>query len=128
VNTSFSKVRQTRKFNQIVKHLKKVHKYRFFNGIIDSVMVKYYATMLAYYLLARPMFDERYATEYMGKNHTDPTRIMEDYSRNSGYLISLSQAIGRIILAGRDLTKFAGYTVRRTPLCLSSRELQSFLK
>jgi ATP-binding cassette subfamily D (ALD) protein 3 len=37
---------------------------------------------------------------------------MEDYSRNSGYLVNLSQAIGRFILAGRDLTRFAGFTQR----------------
>ena len=67
--------------------------------------------MTAYYLLSRPVFDERYATEYMGKS-TDPMKIMEDYSRNSAYLVNLSQAIGRVILAGRDLTRFAGYTSR----------------
>lgn len=37
---------------------------------------------------------------------------MEDYSRNSGYLVNLSQAIGRFILAGRDLTRFSGFTQR----------------
>jgi ATP-binding cassette subfamily D (ALD) protein 3 len=36
-----------------------------------------------------------------------PTKIMQDYSRNSEYL-DLNQAIGRVILAGRDLTRFAG--------------------
>jgi ATP-binding cassette subfamily D (ALD) protein 3 len=59
---------------------------------------------------------------------TDPTKLMEDYSRNgksiffskspliliykiASYLVNLSQAIGRLILTGRDLTRFAGYTV-----------------
>lgn len=42
----------------------------------------------------------------------EATRLMEDYSRNSGYLINLSQAVGRLVLAGRDLTRFAGYTHR----------------
>lgn len=61
----------------------------------------------------------------------DPTKLMEDYSRNcklfffffhytcftdykkkiASYLINLSQAVGRLILTGRDLTRFAGYTV-----------------
>lgn len=71
---------------------------------LDSVLVKYLATMTAYYLLARPVFDAKYATEYMGKEGDDSTKIMSDYSRNSGYLVNLSQAIGRVILAGRDLT------------------------
>lgn len=63
----------------------------------------------------------------MGFND-DPTKLMEDYSRNckrkfissfmqiliiitASYLINLSQAVGRLILTGRDLTRFAGYTV-----------------
>jgi ATP-binding cassette subfamily D (ALD) protein 3 len=68
--------------------------------------------MTAYYLLARPVFDPTYATQHMGDLSADPAKIMEDYSRNSGYLVNLSQAIGRVILAGRDLTKFSGYTSR----------------
>lgn len=68
--------------------------------------------MTAYFLLSRPIFDDKYATEFMGASSADSTKIMEDYSRNSSYLVNLSQAIGRIILAGRDLTRFAGYTTR----------------
>ncbi|CAG8663459.1 5885_t:CDS:2, partial [Paraglomus occultum] len=99
-------------FDKIVRHVKKTYRLRFANGIIDSVLVKYCATMTAYYLLARPVFNPKYATDFMGKLDADPTKIMEDYSRNSGYLVNLSQAVGRLILAGRDLTRFAGYTSR----------------
>lgn len=69
--------------------------------------MKYFATMLAYVLLSRPVFSM--PNEIEGQ---DPTFIMEQYSRNSSYMVNLSQAIGRLLLAGRDLTKFAGYTVR----------------
>ncbi|KAL1920270.1 uncharacterized protein VTP21DRAFT_1416 [Calcarisporiella thermophila] len=103
-------------FDRIARHVRKVYLLRFFNGIFDSIMVKYLATMTAYYLLARPVFDPKYATEFMGKSNADPTKIMEDYSRNSGFLINLSQAVGRLILAGRDLTRFAGYTSRVSEL------------
>ncbi|KAI8883643.1 hypothetical protein K501DRAFT_313954 [Backusella circina FSU 941] len=103
-------------FEKISNHERKVYTLRFLNGIFDSVLVKYCATMTAYYLLARPVFDPKYgkyilATEHMGLG-TDPTKLMEDYSRNSSYLVNLSQAIGRLILTGRDLTRFAGYTSR----------------
>ncbi|KAI8382979.1 ABC transporter transmembrane region 2-domain-containing protein [Blakeslea trispora] len=98
-------------FEKISNHVRKVYTLRFLNGIFDSVLVKYCATMTAYYLLARPVFDPRYATKHMGSD-TDPTKLMEDYSRNSSYLINLSQAVGRLILTGRDLTRFAGYTSR----------------
>ncbi|KAJ3088108.1 ATP-binding cassette sub- D member 3, partial [Quaeritorhiza haematococci] len=102
-------------FDRIYRHVERVYRLHFANGIFDSILVKYMATMTAYYLLARPVFDPRYATEHMGGINAvdaDPTKIMEDYSRNSGYLVNLSQAIGRVILAGRDLTRFAGYTSR----------------
>ncbi|KAI7859139.1 ABC transporter transmembrane region 2-domain-containing protein [Circinella umbellata] len=99
-------------FQKIVNHVRKVYTLRFLNGIFDSVLVKYCATMTAYYLLARPVFDPRYATNNMGSISDDPTKLMEDYSRNSSYLINLSQAVGRLILTGRDLTRFAGYTSR----------------
>ncbi|KAI7903409.1 ABC transporter transmembrane region 2-domain-containing protein [Cokeromyces recurvatus] len=98
-------------FQKISNHVRKVYTLRFLNGIFDSVLVKYCATMTAYYLLARPVFDRRYATKHMGYDN-DPTTLMEDYSRNSSYLINLSQAVGRLILTGRDLTRFAGYTSR----------------
>ncbi|KAF9330980.1 ATP-binding cassette sub- D member 3 [Podila minutissima] len=103
-------------FDKIVRHIRKVYTMRFANGILDSVLVKYCATMTAYYLLARPVFDPAYATEHMGRVSADPTKIVEDYSRNSGYLVNLSQAVGRLILAGRDLTRFAGYTSRVSEL------------
>jgi ATP-binding cassette subfamily D (ALD) protein 3 len=87
---------------------------RFTNGIIDSVLVKYCATQLAFYILSRPVFGG------IRQSGQEPTRaasdIMEEYSRNSGYLINLSQAVGRIVLAGRDLTRFAGYTSRVSDL------------
>ncbi|KAF9165294.1 ATP-binding cassette sub- D member 3 [Actinomortierella ambigua] len=103
-------------FDKIVRHVRKVYTLRFANGIFDSVLVKYCATMTAYYLLARPVFDPAYATEHMGMVSADPTKIVEDYSRNSGYLVNLSQAVGRLILAGRDLTRFAGFTSRVSEL------------
>lgn len=100
-------------FQRITEHLNKVFILRFGNGIIDSVLVKYCATMLAFFILSRPVFGPKsQKKEY----ETDPTKIMEDYSRNSGYLINLSQSVGRIVLAGRDLTRFAGFTSRVSEL------------
>jgi len=100
-------------FQRIVDHLNRVFILRFGNGIIDSVLVKYCATMLAFFILSRPVFGPK--AEH-NLHITDPTKIMEDYSRNSGYLINLSQSVGRIVLAGRDLTRFAGFTSRVSDL------------
>ncbi|KAL3899843.1 MAG: hypothetical protein SGCHY_001757 [Lobulomycetales sp.] len=106
-------------FDRIYNHASRVLRITGVNGIFDSIMVKYLATITAYCLLARPVFDPKYATKHMGDASADPTKIMAcsllfptHYSRNSGYLVSLSQAIGRFILAGRDLTRFSGFTHR----------------
>ena len=94
--------------------MNRVYALRFFNGIFDSVLVKYCATQLAFFILSRPVFGRR---GNAAQNTTvDSTQIMEDYSRNSGYLINLSQAVGRLVLAGRDLTRFAGFTSRVSEL------------
>ncbi|KAJ1977243.1 hypothetical protein H4R35_002378 [Dimargaris xerosporica] len=103
-------------FQRIVDHIRRVYKMRFLNGVFDSVLVKYGATMLAYYLLARPVFGSGYGGSNSMAESMDPTQIMEDYSRNSGFLINLSQAVGRLVLAGRDITRFAGYTARVSEL------------
>lgn len=103
-------------FQKILNHANRVFFLRFGNGIIDSVLVKYCATQLAYYLLSRPVFATSDQDQRNDLSITDPTMIMESYSRNSGYLINLSQAVGRLVLAGRDLTRFAGYTWRVSEL------------
>ena len=106
-------------FQKIVDHSNRVFFSRFGNGIVDSVLVKYCATQLAYYLLSRPVFkitSNGSPDSMLAAVSDDPTVIMETYSRNSGYLINLSQAVGRLVLAGRDLTRFAGYTWRVSEL------------
>lgn len=110
-------------FERIVGHAQRVQVLRFANGIVDSVLVKYCATQLAYFLLSRPVFaadsaaakdssSSVSAADIQQKDFFQSTKIMEEYSRNSGYLINLSQAVGRLVLAGRDMTRFAGYTWR----------------
>jgi len=47
--------------------------------------------------------------------------LMEDYYRSGRMLLNLAMAVGRLVLAGRELTRLAGYTARVT-------ELQNVLK
>jgi len=103
VNSSFENIR---------KHVNKIFQLRFFNGVFDSILVKYCATLTAYLLLSRPVFDPSLATDKMGAPGADPSQIIEDYSRNSGYLVKLSQAVGSLMMEARTLAQFAGYTSR----------------
>lgn len=91
-------------FDAITKHIRKVYQMRFANGVVDSILVKYCATMTAYLLLSRPVFDPTYATELMGAVGADATQLIEDYSRNSGYLVKLSQAVGALMMCADRLS------------------------
>jgi ATP-binding cassette subfamily D (ALD) protein 3 len=50
----------------IYKHVSRVFQLRFANNVIDSILVKYCATMTAYFLLSRPVFEPGHATDHMG--------------------------------------------------------------
>ncbi|KAJ1833625.1 hypothetical protein LPJ63_002621 [Coemansia sp. RSA 2711] len=83
---------------------------RFFGGIGETILAKYGATLTAYYLLSRPLCTpgRRLASEIMH----DPAAVMMSYSRNSAYLINLSQATTRLLLMVNDLPKFVWSTVK----------------
>ncbi|KAJ2851809.1 hypothetical protein IWW36_000770 [Coemansia brasiliensis] len=83
---------------------------RFFGGIGETILAKYGATLTAYYLLSRPLCTpgRRLASEILH----DPAAVMMSYSRNSAYLINLSQATTRLLLMVSDLPKFVWSTVK----------------
>ncbi|KAJ2349742.1 hypothetical protein GGF43_004372 [Coemansia sp. RSA 2618] len=83
---------------------------RFFGGIGETILAKYGATLTAYYLLSQPVCSpgRRLASEILH----DPAAVMMSYSRNSAYLINLSQATTRLLLMVNDLPKFVWSTVK----------------
>ncbi|KAJ2864489.1 hypothetical protein GGH94_002878 [Coemansia aciculifera] len=83
---------------------------RFFGGIGETILAKYGATLMAYYLLSRPLCTpgRRLASDVL----LDPAAVMMSYSRNSAYLINLSQATTRLLLMLNDLPKFVWSTVK----------------
>ncbi|KAJ2742940.1 hypothetical protein GGI20_004121 [Coemansia sp. BCRC 34301] len=83
---------------------------RFFGGIGETILAKYGATLMAYYLLSRPLCTpgRRLASDILH----DPAAVMMSYSRNSAYLINLSQATTRLLLMLNDLPKFVWSTVK----------------
>ncbi|KAJ2013478.1 hypothetical protein GGI06_003805, partial [Coemansia sp. S85] len=78
---------------------------RFFGGIGETILAKYGATLMAYYLLSRPLC-------LPGRPGMDAAAVMMSYSRNSAYLINLAQATTRLLLMLNDLPKFVWSTVR----------------
>lgn len=113
-------------FERLVRHLHKVFWARFRIGILDSVLVKYLATIVGYCVVSMPLFftsgflpaflaPRGAAVSAQGANAPggdDAATVAEMYTRNSRLLISLSAAIGRLVLSGKELTRLAGYTAR----------------
>lgn len=96
-------------FSKLVEHAKSVMLKRFFMGNLDSMLVKYGATIAAYGVLGLPVFGPN-REEYLRTVNHDTGTITRDYIRNSSLLINLAKAIGRMIVSYKDVQNLAGYT------------------
>jgi ATP-binding cassette subfamily D (ALD) protein 3 len=99
-------------FQRLVSHLRKSMQFRFGMGVIDNMIAKYWATVVGYAVVSRPFLD---LSSPRHKNSTH-NEIMEDYYRSGRMLVNLASAVGRLVLAGRELTRLAGFTARVTEL------------
>ena len=50
--------------------------------------------------------------------------FLQDYYRSGRMLVRMAEAIGRLVLAGRDLTRLSGFTARVNELIVVLRDLQ----
>jgi len=73
--------------------------------------------VVGYLVVSRPFFE----LDNPKYTHSTQSELMEDYYRSGRMLLNLAMAVGRLVLAGRELTRLAGYTARVT-------ELQNVLK
>ncbi|CAF3487859.1 unnamed protein product [Rotaria sp. Silwood1] len=99
-------------FERLIKHLRSLIIFRLVMGCIDSVVAKYVSTCVGYYVVSRPFLDPM-NTRYANSTYNE---ILEDYYSSGRMLMRLAEAVGRLVLAGRELTKLAGFTTRVTDL------------
>ena len=104
----FEQKRMDETFNNLVSHINNIYSKKFSMGIIDSMLVKYGAVMTGYSILGLPVFGGRNFSKY--QQVSDASVITKDYIRNSGLLINLAKAIGRIVVSYKDLQNLSGYT------------------
>jgi ATP-binding cassette subfamily D (ALD) protein 3 len=78
-------------------------------GTIDSVLIKYGANVLGYFLIGIPVFGKK-SESYLNSVKQDKSKITRDYVRNSSLLIDLAGAIGRLIASYKNIQLLAGYT------------------
>lgn len=73
------------------------------------MLVKYGAYFGGYLVVGMPVFG-RYRDSYLEEVKNDSALITRDYVRNSGLLLNLGKAIGRVIVSYKELQLLAGYT------------------
>lgn len=119
-------------FDNLVAHLRKLFAARWRNGFIDAILVKYVATIVGYLVVSIPIFftDSHIFRLFSPSSRvaTNPSPAARDpetnsasniaglYTRNSRLLLQLAGAIGRLVLAGKEITRLTGYTQRVSKL------------
>jgi len=95
--------------------------FRFSLGLLDHFVAKYLATCVGFFLISRPFLD----LSNPRLNQMNQNEIMEDYYRSGRMLLNLATAVGRLVLAGRELTRLSGFTARMTELMDVLQDLNS---
>ncbi|XP_070709058.1 ATP-binding cassette sub-family D member 3a isoform X2 [Pempheris klunzingeri] len=99
-------------FKKLVDHLHNFIFFRFSMGFVDSIIAKYIATVVGYLVVSRPFLNLSHP-RHLQSSHSE---LLEDYYQSGRMLLRMSQALGRIVLAGREMTRLAGFTARITEL------------
>ncbi|XP_056645405.1 ATP-binding cassette sub-family D member 3 [Diorhabda sublineata] len=105
-------------YNKLLNHLRKFLKFRVFMGIIDNIVAKYFAGVIGFFAVSLPFLTKGH--EFTTFDTNERSRVYYTYGR---MLVKLAEAIGRLVLAGRDLTRLAGFTARVTQLRAVLQEL-----
>uniref|UniRef100_A0A671P7Q0 ATP-binding cassette sub-family D member 3-like n=1 Tax=Sinocyclocheilus anshuiensis TaxID=1608454 RepID=A0A671P7Q0_9TELE len=108
-------------FKKLVDHLHNFIFFRFSMGMVDSIIAKYFATVVGYLVVSRPFLDLSHP-RHLNSSHAE---LLEDYYQSGRMLLRMSQALGRIVLAGREMTRLSGFTTRITELMKVLNELNS---
>ncbi|XP_044032386.1 ATP-binding cassette sub-family D member 3a isoform X1 [Siniperca chuatsi] len=108
-------------FKKLVDHLHNFIFFRFSMGFVDSIIAKYLATVVGYLVVSRPFLNLSHPRHL----HSSHSELLEDYYQSGRMLLRMSQALGRIVLAGREMTRLSGFTARITELMKVLKELNA---
>ena len=98
-------------FNKLLNHLRKFLRFRVMMGVLDNIIAKYFASAVGFWSVSIPFM----AVTHELYNISETERSARYYT-SGRMLIKLAEAIGRLVLAGRELTRLAGFTSRVTQL------------
>ncbi|KAK3911791.1 ATP-binding cassette sub-family D member 3 [Frankliniella fusca] len=99
-------------FKRLIDHLRKFLEFRTVVGVVDNIVAKYFATVVGFVAFSIP---------FMNTEHAQLSKIGQDerfryYYTYGRMLVKLAEAIGRLVLAGREMSRLAGFTARVTEL------------
>ncbi|CAJ0605637.1 unnamed protein product [Cylicocyclus nassatus] len=95
-------------FGNLVSHLRKVILFRFSIGCVDNIIAKYLASVVGWYAVSRP-FNDKNNENFNKKTKTD---LIEELYNSGRMMLKLAEALGRLALAGREMTRLSGFTSR----------------
>lgn len=107
-------------FTRLVRHLRRFLEFRFTMGFVDNIIAKYIATAVGFFVVSRPFFSTTHHLSSAGSSER-----LEQYYKSGRMLVKLAEAIGRLVLAGRELTRLAGFTLRVTELITVLQDLNN---
>ncbi|VDM85487.1 unnamed protein product, partial [Strongylus vulgaris] len=81
---------------------------RFSIGCVDNIVAKYFATVVGWYAVSRPFNDRNNAV----MNKKSRTELIEELYKSGRMMLKLAEALGRLALAGREMTRLSGFTTR----------------
>ncbi|EDV26699.1 uncharacterized protein TRIADDRAFT_54985 [Trichoplax adhaerens] len=110
-------------FHKLMKHLRNLLQFRYTLGLFDNIIAKYMATVVGYLVVSRPFLNLT-NDRFVGFSHN---QLLEEYYRSGRMLVRMAEAIGRLVLAGRELTRLAGFTARITELMTVLKDLNNGL-
>ncbi|XP_014776217.1 ATP-binding cassette sub-family D member 3 [Octopus bimaculoides] len=99
-------------FKKMVSHANSFIFFRMQMGFIDSIIAKYVATVCGYLVVSRPFLNLAHPRHL----HSTKSELLEDYYKSGRMLVKMAEATGRIVLAGREMTRLSGFTARVTEL------------
>ncbi|KIW06430.1 uncharacterized protein PV09_02877 [Verruconis gallopava] len=93
----------------LIKHVNRILRRRFYHGIMEDFVIKYFWGALGLMLCSVPVFFKVPGSATGGNTIGDRT---ENFVTNRRMLLSSSDAFGRVMFSYKEITELAGYTSR----------------
>ncbi|KAF2675953.1 hypothetical protein K458DRAFT_425114 [Lentithecium fluviatile CBS 122367] len=95
----------------LIKHVNRILRRRFYHGVMEDFVIKYFWGALGLLLCSVPVFFK--VPGASGKSMGDRT---ENFVTNRRMLLMSSDAFGRVMFSYKEITELAGYTSRVSTL------------